>query len=218
MTDSSPDARENTHPDAQSRLAQAAAALFAEHGYDAISIDRIAAGVGASKGLFYHHYSAKADVLADIVLAVREAMLAAAAAALTGLDAEASAVRRLEALALGELNAAFEQPAAYRVAVHADAILADARISEKHAARRDRAIEARQDLERLYQDAYRAGVRAGQFAPLPPRFAVWLIRLPVLAAADWNAGPEGARTSADRVAEAVARFAARGLTEPNEPA
>lgn len=200
--------------DAPDRLANAAAALFAEHGYEAVSIDRVAHAVGATKGLFYHHFSAKADVLADIVVTTREAVLAAASAALAALDADALAERRLEALALAELNIALARPDACRVAAKTDDILANARLSETHAAKRDRSLAAREALERLYQEAYRDGVRAGRLEALPPRFAVWLIRLPVLAAGDWAAGPDGGRTPADRVAEAVARFAAHGLARP----
>lgn len=198
---------------ARAKLAKAAATLFAAEGYAAVSIDRIAAAVGATKGLFYHHYSAKADVLADIVVDAREALLAAAAGAVAALPEDASPSQRLEALAHAELTATFARSDACRVAVRADEVLADARISAAHAEKRDRARAAREALERLYQEAYRAGVKDGAFEPLPPRFAVWLIRLPVLAAGDWSAGPDGARTPADRVAEAVARFAAKGLRE-----
>lgn len=197
--------------DAAARLAEAAARLFAEHGYEAVSIDRIAAAIGATKGLFYHHYSAKADILADIVLRAREAALTAAETAAAALDEDADAERRLEALALGELTAAAAHADAARLAAKADDILATARLSAAHAEKRDRADAAKEALDRLYQQAYSDGVRSGRLEALPPRFAVWLIRLPVLAAGDWAAGPDGGRTPADRVAEAVARFASRGL-------
>jgi len=202
--------------DASARLVEAAAALFAAHGYGAISIDRIASAIGATKGLFYHHYSAKADLLADIVLSAREALLESARQAVADLPEDAPAETRIEALALGEMSAAFAAPDACRIAADADAILGGARLSSAHAEKRERARAARAELEQMYLEAYRAGVRAGRLEPLPPRFAVWLIRLPILAAADWGASPEGARTPADRVAEVVARFAARGLREPTD--
>ncbi len=199
--------------DPKSALTEAAARLFAEHGYGAVSIDRITAEVGATKGLFYHHFSAKGDILADIVVGLRTRTLAAAATALDRLAPDARPEARLEALALAELNCAAAEPAAARVAAWADPILATARMADERRIARDLAVEARQSLERLYQNVYRDGVRAGRLEPLPPRFAVWLIRLPIVAATDWAAGPDGARTPADRVAEAVARFASRGLLE-----
>jgi AcrR family transcriptional regulator len=199
-------------------LRQAATKLFAAEGYNAVSIDRIAASIGSTKGLFYHHYYAKVDILADIALTGWEAMREAAEAALDATDGGALAELKLEALALAELQVAFELPDAARVAAKASDILTNARLSDAHAEARDKAMGARQALERLYQNVYRDGVREGRLEPLPPRFAVWLIRLPILAATDWGAGPEGARTPADRVAEAVARFAAKGLIEPNDAA
>jgi len=197
-------------------MIEAAAALFAAEGYGAVSIDRIAAAVGATKGLFYHHFSAKADILAEIAAAELQAILTAAETALQALPEDAAAETRLEALALAELTAALDRPAAAAVAAKADAILETARLSDAHRDVRNKAAADRQALEALYQSIYRDGVRAGRFEPLPPRFAVWLIRLPIQAAADWSQGPDGARTPPDRVAEAVARFAARGLRETDE--
>jgi AcrR family transcriptional regulator len=153
-------------------LRQAATKLFAAEGYNAVSIDRIAASIGSTKGLFYHHYYAKVDILADIALTGWEAMREAAEAALAEL--------KLEALALAELQVAFELPDAARVAAKASDILTNARLSDAHAEARDKAMGARQALERLYQNVYRDGVREGRLEPLPPRFAVWLIRLPIL--------------------------------------
>lgn len=211
MTDSHTNQTESSA--ARDRLITAAASLFAEHGYNAVSIDQIAVAVGATKGLYYHHFKAKADVLAEIVAAARAEALAAAEAALAAVDPDAPAEKRLEALALGELTTALAAPAMHRIAAMGDDLLANQRLSPEHALKAAAAREAREALERHYQSAYRDGVKAGRLEPLPPRFAVWLIRLPVLAAAEWAATPDGSRTPADRVAEAVARFAAKGLIE-----
>ncbi len=210
MTDSNQTIEETN---ARDRIMTAAAELFAAHSYSAVSIDQIAASIGATKGLYYHHFKAKADVLAAIVSAARAEALAAAQGALAAVDADAPAEKRIEALAAGELTSALAGPEIHRVASEANDLLARERISAEFQPVADAAIADRETLERLYQDAYRDGVKTGRLEPLPPRFAVWLIRLPILAAADWAATPEGARTPADRVAEAVARFAAKGLIE-----
>ena len=192
----------------------AAASLFATHGYAAVSIDQIAAAVGATKGLYYHHFKAKADVLAEIVSAARAEALTAASDRTWGrCDQTRRQKSGSQALAEGELTAALAAPEIHRVAAEANDLLAQARISPGFQPLADAATRDREALERLYQDAYREGVKTGRLEPLPPRFAVWLIRLPILAAAEWAATPEGARTPADRVAEAVARFAAKGLLE-----
>ena len=213
MIDSNQMTPDDSASEARRRLMAAAASLFATHGYAAGSIDQIAANVGATKGLYYHHFKAKADVLAEIVSSARAEALAAATNALEAVGPDAPAEKRIEALAEGELTAALAAPEIHRVAAEANDLLAQARISPGFQPLADAATRDREALERLYQDAYREGVKTGRLEPLPPRFAVWLIRLPILAAAEWAATPEGARTPADRVAEAVARFAAKGLLE-----
>ena len=213
MTDSNQMTPDGSASDARRRLMAAAASLFATHGYATVSIDQIAANVGATKGLYYHHFKAKADVLAEIVSAARAEALAAATNALEAVGPNAPAEKRIEALAEGELTAALGAPEIHRVAADANDLLAQERISPDFQPLADAATSDREALERLYQDAYREGVKTGRLEPLPPRFAVWLIRLPILAAAEWAATPEGVRTPADRVAEAVARFAAKGLLE-----
>ena len=213
MTDSNQMTPDDSASDARRRLMAAAASLFATHGYASVSIDQIAANVGATKGLYYHHFKAKADVLAEIVSSAWAEALTAATNALEAVGPDAPAEKRIEALAEGELTAALAAPEIHRVAAEANDLLAQARISPGFQPLADAATRDREALERLYQDAYREGVKTGRLEPLPPRFAVWLIRLPILAAAEWAATPEGARTPADRVAEAVARFAAKGLLE-----
>ena len=199
--------------DARRRLMAAAASLFATHGYAAVSIDQITAAVGATKGLYYHHFKAKADVLAEIVSAARAEALTAATNAHQAVAEDAPAEKQIEALAEGELTAALAAPEIHRVAAEANNLLAQERISPSCQPMAEAATRDREALERLYQNAYHDGVKTGRLEPLPPRFAVWLIRLPILAAAEWAARPEGGRTPADRVAEAVARFAAKGLLE-----
>jgi len=213
MTDSNQMTPDDSASDTRRRLMAAAASLFATHGYATVSIDQIAATVGATKGLYYHHFKAKADVLAEIVSSAWAEALTAATNALEAVGPDAPAEKRIEALAEGELTAALAAPEIHRVAAEANDLLAQARISPGFQPLADAATRDREALERLYQDAYREGVKTGRLEPLPPRFAVWLIRLPILAAAEWAATPEGARTPADRVAEAVARFAAKGLLE-----
>ncbi|MEX6507043.1 TetR/AcrR family transcriptional regulator [Jiella sp. M17.18] len=51
------------------RILDAAAALFAERGFAAASIDAVAERLGATKGLVYHHYRSKSDLFADVCAA-----------------------------------------------------------------------------------------------------------------------------------------------------
>ncbi|MDR1393197.1 MAG: TetR/AcrR family transcriptional regulator [Bifidobacteriaceae bacterium] len=46
------------------KLLFAGVEMFIERGYDAVTVDDIAAACGVSKGAFYHHFSSKRNVLA----------------------------------------------------------------------------------------------------------------------------------------------------------
>ncbi|WP_171014137.1 TetR/AcrR family transcriptional regulator [Chitinivorax sp. B] len=53
---------ERPNPDARVRILQAAAKVFAEKGYEASSLDNVAAEAGLTKGAIYWHFRNKADL------------------------------------------------------------------------------------------------------------------------------------------------------------
>ncbi len=55
--------------DAVARILEAAASLFAEHGYDAISMNAIAVRAGVSKANIFHHFSSKESLYLAVVRA-----------------------------------------------------------------------------------------------------------------------------------------------------
>ena len=54
------------------RILEAASALFAEQGYDAVSMSLIAQRAGISKANIYHHFKTKADLYMAVLLRVRK--------------------------------------------------------------------------------------------------------------------------------------------------
>jgi AcrR family transcriptional regulator len=58
-------------------LRRAALALFARHGYAAVSMRMIAAEVGVQPGALYHHMGSKQDLLRDLMVAHMHELLAA---------------------------------------------------------------------------------------------------------------------------------------------
>jgi AcrR family transcriptional regulator len=79
---------------AQSRVIEAALALFAEHGIGGTSLQMIADAIGVTKAAVYHQFNTKDE----IVLAVAEVVLAGLEAALASAEAERSPSRALEVL------------------------------------------------------------------------------------------------------------------------
>src|SRR5512145_928824 len=79
---------------AQSRIIEAALALFAEHGIGGTSLQMIADAIGVTKAAVYHQYNTRDE----IILAVAQVVLAGLEAALTAAEAERSRTRAREVL------------------------------------------------------------------------------------------------------------------------
>jgi AcrR family transcriptional regulator len=77
---------------AQTRIVDAALALFAEHGISGTSLQMIADAIGVTKAAVYHQYNTKDE----IVLAVAQVVLARLDAAVTAAEAERSRARARE--------------------------------------------------------------------------------------------------------------------------
>lgn len=93
-------------------ILEAARALFRDHGYEAVSIDDIAAAAGCTKGAFYHHFASKQaifDRLVDTVQAELAQRLAARAG--EGVPGGAEAMARSICAYLDGAN----DPAAQRI-------------------------------------------------------------------------------------------------------
>ncbi|MDQ3788307.1 MAG: TetR/AcrR family transcriptional regulator [Actinomycetota bacterium] len=74
----------------------AAAAVFAHRGYEATSLDDIADALGATKGLIYHHYRSKEDLLLGVLVTGAETLTAAVQPIAEGAE---EPVPRLRAMA-----------------------------------------------------------------------------------------------------------------------
>ena len=90
---------------AQSRVIDAALALFAEHGISGTSLQRIADAIGVTKAAVYHQYNTKDE----IILAVAEVVLTRLEAAVTAAEAERSRSRAREALIAEMIDLAVER-------------------------------------------------------------------------------------------------------------
>jgi AcrR family transcriptional regulator len=93
------------HTAAQTRIIEAALALFAEHGISGTSLQMIADAIGVTKAAVYHQYNTKDE----IVLAVTQAVLADLEAAATAAEAERSRARAREVLIARMIDLAVER-------------------------------------------------------------------------------------------------------------
>ncbi|HWW83067.1 MAG TPA: helix-turn-helix domain-containing protein [Vicinamibacterales bacterium] len=58
---------QNRLDERKKRIVNSARRLFNQYGFDGVSIDRIMAGAGLTRGAFYTHFSSKSDLYADVV-------------------------------------------------------------------------------------------------------------------------------------------------------
>lgn len=56
------------------RLLKTAEALFIEHGYEAVSVDRIVSAADVTKGAFYHHFGDKLGIFREVFAAIDQEM------------------------------------------------------------------------------------------------------------------------------------------------
>jgi AcrR family transcriptional regulator len=76
-------------PDSAARLKASALALFAEHGFAAVTASEVAAAAGMSQRTFFRHFKAKEDVLFEDYSDMRAALTAAVADAPPGASPRA---------------------------------------------------------------------------------------------------------------------------------
>lgn len=92
--------REQKREETLRRITKCAMALFARHGYEATTIDAIAAAAGISRRTFFHYFKTKDDILLSQQAGVGEQLIAALAAEPNGptpWQTLASAMRRIAA-------------------------------------------------------------------------------------------------------------------------
>jgi AcrR family transcriptional regulator len=93
------------HTAAQTRVIEAALALFGEHGISGTSLQMIADTIGVTKAAVYHQYRTKGE----IVLAVAEVVLTRLEAGVDAAEAERSRARAREVLIDEMIDLAVEQ-------------------------------------------------------------------------------------------------------------
>jgi AcrR family transcriptional regulator len=97
--------RSSPNTPAQTRVIEAALALFAEHGIGGTSLQMIADELGVTKAAVYHQYNTKDE----IIFAVAKVVLARLEAAVTAAEAERSPPRARAVLITAMIDLAVER-------------------------------------------------------------------------------------------------------------
>jgi AcrR family transcriptional regulator len=154
-------------------LVSTATRLFAEHGYEATTLQDVADAMGVSRSALYHYVSSKEDLLGMLVegwsrgLADRFAELRH--------DAGLSPDGKLRAAAETIVRQRAESPDQFRVLDQTEPVLPEPLRTEH--------LKARRDVLHELQGIIEEGIAAGDFKPLDSRIAA----LSVLGMCNWVA-------------------------------
>lgn len=183
-------ADQTVHPDA---ILHAAATVFHRQGYQGATMADIAAEVNLTAGSLYHHFPSKEDLL----MAVLEAGLNQIADEVRAVVAsDATPPDKLRAIVSIHILSAIEH-------VHiATAVIFESRALLEVPGVRERYIQQRDMLERLYRAVIEAGISAGDFRPVD----VGIFVKTLFGALNWvNVWyREGGRLSGPEIADEIA--------------
>lgn len=141
--------RTNTKDD----LRDHARRLFAEHGYEGVSMRDIAGSVGIRQSAIYNHFPSKQHLLVDLMVSHMERLLDAMRIA---VSKSVTPVERLTAFARFHVTYHIDQPQ--------DVFLAYMELRSLEAEGRKAIIPLRDDYERFLQETLVAGAQDGTFA------------------------------------------------------
>lgn len=176
-------------PDGLSPPLQAALQVFARHGYHGASIRTIAETAGLSVPGLYHHYKSKQAILAAVVDAAMDEMLAHTGAAAE--DAGDSPTVRFENVV--------ECLTRFHMSRRDQAFVASTEMRSMEPDIRARHISQRDDQQKMLEDAIRAGVDSGDFTCEHPVDAARAISSLCVSIASWYR-PDGPMSADDVVA------------------
>ncbi|OWT60594.1 TetR/AcrR family transcriptional regulator [Candidimonas nitroreducens] len=190
-------------------IIEAAARLFAEEGYNAVSLVDIAHSVGLSKTALYHYFDRKEEILGTIVVATVQKLSEHVDRAVSG---RTGAKQRL--IAFMEAQAEFfeQHQAPFQIL-----LTRVANLQERHM--RDVAIEWRVNYENTIRNIVRDGLASGEFQARDPSAVVRAIISSVYWLARWYRpnGKQTAREIAREYAEIYLYGIARSGTPPAPP-
>ncbi|HEX4883343.1 MAG TPA: TetR/AcrR family transcriptional regulator [Casimicrobiaceae bacterium] len=172
-----------------------AAELFAERGYDAVSLADIAHAVGLSKATLYHYFDRKEAILGTIVVTTIRELNAFVDAAVAGIEPPEE---RLAVFLEAQADFFEQHQAWFQVLLTRFGSLTEPRL-------RDEAVEWRVNYENAIKRIIHDGIAAGAFATSSPNSVVRAVLASLYWLARWYrpGGPQRARAIAREYANVL---------------
>lgn len=191
------------HKDAARRreILRAATKLFAEQGYRETNLNQIAVELGFRRQAVYHYFSAKDEILYELIAQAGEAMISTSQPI---FDADLEPDATLTEIVRNHVRVVLGQPDTFRV-----------QFAELNKLGGERAETLRKGMLEYVQrvaDVIAAGQRAGAFVTAHPMTQALLLVGMCNGTTQWYEGARS-RSSIDEVADQAARIALSGLTD-----
>ncbi|MGQ4618928.1 TetR family transcriptional regulator [Nocardia sp. R7R-8] len=178
------------------RIRDAALELFAVKGYEATTMADIGAAIGIRGPSLYKHVGSKQELLADIMIATMEQLIAGHRTAVAGSVDPVERLRR-----------ATEAHVRYHARHRLEAFVGNREIRSLVEPHRSRVLQLRSDYETGFRDLIRTGVEAGAFSVSSVRLASYAILDLGMGVSAWYR--EGGDHSEDAVVWQYSEFALR---------
>lgn len=192
-----------------------AAESFMRRGFDATSIDDIAAKLGATKGRIYHHFRSKADLFFEVFSLAMVSRLAGVVAAhrSSGTGAE-----RLSRMARAHLMSMMENVSYQRVANQGIEMVAQGALTPEQRERLQQIAASQESYEDLFRTVMRDGIADGSLNIPDVALAAKAVFGAMSWVSKWHSPMEGeSEAERVRIADAVAATFLQGLLARGEP-
>jgi AcrR family transcriptional regulator len=185
----------------------AARHLFAEHGYNAVSMREIAQAVGKQPGGIYNHFPNKQSILVDLM---KENLVRAFDAVISLLKDTDAPVQRLDAFVRAHVQYHIENPD--------DIFIAYMELRSLEADGAAHIMAERDKYERALRNILRDGLNAGQFKLSDPAIHSRSILSMLGGVTVWfrQSGPQSSEHVAECYVQAALQSVAAPYSTPNE--
>jgi AcrR family transcriptional regulator len=181
----------------------AAAALFADRGYRAVTMDDVAESLGYTKSVIYYYFKNKNEILWQIYCRSFEVYSAAVEAVRGVAESPAAAMR-----AMVQEHAKCVMRNKHYTAIY------NREESELDPQQRKQLNKLRRNYDEMFEAVYKAGVAQGQFKDIPPHVAV----SGILGMCNWLHAwyDASGKLTADQIADYYASLLASGYLGSSE--
>ena len=136
-------------------ILDAAAECFMRRGFDATSIDEIAARLGATKGRIYHHFRSKADLFFEVFSL---SMVTRLTAVMAAYRTQGTGAERLSRMAHAHLMNMMENVPYQRVANQGIELLGNGALTPEQRQRLQEIAASQDSYEHLFKDVMGEGI------------------------------------------------------------